>query len=147
MNSCTIPVRMSLPVFSAKRNHSRSTTPTVMASTQAAAAAQSRWQPCPFTLPYWSITCHRCRRVERKARPRPLPCPERERGNERGSGRRTARERKATGERGARGNWCSSQTEGGGGVEGRVARVEACSLLADSQRRRIGDEQGETGRD
>lgn len=126
-----------------------------MASTQA--AARSQWQPCPFTLPYWSITCHRClpRRVERRARPRPLPCLE----IERGSGRHTARARKATGERGVRGNWCSWQTEGGGkeekrkmgvreegrGKGGRVAEEEACSLLADSQRRRMEDEQGQTG--
>lgn len=120
MNSCTILVPIPLSVFSAKQNHSRCTIPTAMARTQvAAAAAQSRWQPCPFTLPYWSITCRRCRRVERKARPHPLPCPEIERGNERGSGRRTARERKVTEGKGARGNWCCSQTEGGGGWPGR----------------------------
>uniref|UniRef100_A0A8C3G7K4 SRY-box transcription factor 13 n=1 Tax=Cyclopterus lumpus TaxID=8103 RepID=A0A8C3G7K4_CYCLU len=40
-----------------------------------------------------------------RARPRPLPCPER--GSARGSALRTAKERRAMGERGAKENWCS----------------------------------------
>lgn len=100
-----------LLVFSVKQSRSRSTTPTAMASTQQAAVAQSQWQQSPFTLHYWSITCHRChpQRAERRARWRPSPC----RGTERGTSQRTVRGRKAMGEKGVRGNWCCSQTEGG----------------------------------
>ncbi|GLD61345.1 transcription factor SOX-13-like protein [Lates japonicus] len=100
------------PTHTVKRSLSKSTTPTAMASTRVA-LAQSPWQPCPFTPRYWSITCHRSHppRVGWRATPHPLPCPERERGNERGnergSVRHTAKERKVTGEKGVRGNWCS----------------------------------------
>lgn len=105
--------RMSLPVFPVKRSHSRCTTPTVKARTRPGAPARSRWPPCPFTLRYWSTTCRRSHppHADLRARPRPLHCPERGRGSgrgrERGSDLHTAKERKATGERGVRGNWCS----------------------------------------
>ncbi|XP_042355434.1 LOW QUALITY PROTEIN: transcription factor SOX-13-like [Plectropomus leopardus] len=75
----------------------------------------------PFHPRYWSTTCRRChlRCVEQRARPRLQPCPERGRGNERGRGLRTVKERKVTGEKGARGNWCFLQTEGEGGGRGK----------------------------
>lgn len=147
-------LHVSLPVLAANQNHSRSTTPTAMDSTRPA-PAQSRWRPCHFTRRYWSITCRRSRlrHVELRARPRPLPCPGRERGNERGnergSGLSTAKERKATGERGVRGNWCSWRTEWMGGGEkeenGGEGKWGGSVLFVDSQRRRMEDERGKRG--
>lgn len=98
-------------VLPVKRNHSSSISPTATASIQAVAAgAQCLWQPFPFTRPCWSIICHP-HHTERRAKPRLHLCPETGTGT--GSACRTAR-RRAMVERGARANWCSSQTEGGG---------------------------------
>lgn len=96
-------------VLAVKRNHSSSITPAATASIQAVVAAAAS----PFTRPCWSIICHRyCpHHTERRAKSRLHLCPERETGT--WSVCRTAR-RRAMVERGARANWCSSQTEGGG---------------------------------
>lgn len=97
-------------VFSAKPNLSRSITPTATASTRVA-PARCRWRPCRSTPRCWSTTCRRCRRRRAGRRATPRRCPGRESGNERGSGLRTARGRRATGGRGVRANWCSWRTE------------------------------------
>ncbi|MEQ2210158.1 hypothetical protein XENOCAPTIV_009100, partial [Xenoophorus captivus] len=93
------------------QSHSRSITPKVTASIQPAVPSPS--QACRFTPRCWSTTCHKSRPLaaDQRAGPRPPLSPETERGNKRESDSRTAKEKKAIWERGAKANWCSSQTD------------------------------------